>query len=175
MSETIRNRSRQHFWHIILSGFFVALLVLEMVALDLYAYRSFSSLNVFDIVLITLATWRLIRLFVYDKIMSFFRDIFYSVNEEGKLVMPVTGFRRAVLDLLLCPWCFGVWAAAMTVFFYFLTPYAFFPVFVLAISVIASTLQVITNAIGWTAEKKKREVENMPHIHTSDQYCEKCG
>jgi len=167
----ITDRVNQNFWHIILSGVFIALVVVEMALLQLYAYRSFATIELFDIALITLATWRLIRLFVYDKIMSFFRDLFYTVDDAGLLVKPNRGFRRAVIDLLLCPWCFGVWAASTVVFFYFLTPFAFYPIFILAISVIATTLQLITNAIGWTAEKKKREVEAMPQLHDTNRKC----
>ena len=176
MAFPITDRVNQNFWHVILSGFFVALVVCEMAILQVHAYRSFATIDLFDMTLITLATWRLIRLFVYDKIMSFFRDLFYNVDETGVLIKPKRGFRRAVIDLLTCPWCFGVWATTMVVFFYFLSPFAFYPIFILAISVIATTLQIIVNAIGWTAEKKKRETEQMEsvHVHKSGKVCETC-
>lgn len=123
----------------------------------------FAQLEVVDFVLITLASWRLTRLFVYDAITKFFREQFYDVVKAGKgveLEKPKFGPRRTLADLLSCPWCFSIWAAATVIFFYLLTPYAFFPVLILAISAVASFLQIVSNAVGHKAEQLKRENED---------------
>ncbi len=131
-----------------------------IVILDSEAYKAYDDLALVDFVLVTLASFRLIRLFVYDKIFAFFREQFYNVVEKGGevyLVKPEKGPRRTLADLLSCPWCFGVWATATVLFFYLLTPYAMFPVLLLALSGIASMLQIASNLIGWKAEGAKQD------------------
>ena len=82
-----------------------------------------------------------------------------KVGKGYTLEKPKTGPRRTLADLLSCPWCFGLWASASVTFFYLLSPYAFFFVLFLAIGAVASFLQVLTNMIGWQAEKNQRETE----------------
>ena len=59
-----------------------------------------------------------------------------------------------------CPWCFGIWATTLISFFYLLTPHAYVPVLILALSSLVSLLQIVANIIGWKAEQLKKEVEN---------------
>lgn len=119
-----------------------------------------DELALVDYVLITLASWRLTRLFVYDLITKFFREQFWDVKKMSKgyeLEKPKTGPRRTLADLMDCPWCFGVWATAMVMFFYLMTPYAIFPVVLLALSAVATFLQLLTNMVGHKAEQLKKE------------------
>jgi hypothetical protein len=44
-------------------------------------------------------------------------------------------------------------------FFYLLTPFAFFPVMFMALSAVASFLQILSNLIGWRAEQAKFDAE----------------
>ena len=125
-----------------------------------------TEIGLFDLFLIVFAAFRLVRLFVYDKIMQFFRDWFLDkeefVDERGAIhyhrYPPIKGPRRTINDLINCPWCFGMWAGAIIPFFYFLTPWAWFPILALAISGVASLFTLLANLIGWSAEYKKREV-----------------
>jgi len=152
----------QYFWNIIFLGFFGCLVLLGTIILEGEAIKSYDSLTLIDFTLITLATWRCIRLVVYDKIFAFFREQFYDPTEyKGKVVLvkPEGGPRRTLADLVTCPWCIGVWMAAMVSFFYLLTPYAFFPVLLLALSSVATFLQLLSNMIGWRAEQLKNETE----------------
>ncbi len=154
----------QYLWNIIFTLFFLCLVFMGAVILESESYKSYETLTVIDLVLMTLASFRFIRLMVYDKITAFFREQFYDVVEQkGKilLVKPVGGPRRTLADLLTCPWCFGVWATATVVFFYLLTPYAFFPILFLALSAVATFLQLLSNLVGWKAEQTKNEVEGM--------------
>jgi hypothetical protein len=83
-----------------------------------------TSISLFDLVLIILATFRLTRLFVYDKITRFLRDLFFHANEmyteEGVTYFSkkerMHGPLRTVYELLTCPWCFSVWAGTVVVF-----------------------------------------------------------
>jgi len=152
----------QYFWNIIFLFFFFGLVFFGTVVLEQGAIKSYETLTFTDYALITLASWRLIRLVVYDKIFAFFREQFFNpVEQEGviALVKPERGPRRTLADLVTCPWCIGIWMAAMVSFFYLLTPYAFFPVLFLALSAVATFLQLLSSMIGWRAEQLKKKVE----------------
>ena len=152
----------QYFWNVIFLLFFFALVFMGAVILESLAYKTFDTLTITDYILIILASMRVVRLVIYDKIFAFFREQFYDVVEQkGKvlLVKPVSGPRRTLADLLTCPWCFGVWATAMVIFFYMLTPYAMYPILILALSSVVTFLQILSNLIGWKAERAKLDVE----------------
>ena len=152
----------QYFWNIVFSALFLSFLVSGTIILETNATASLHNLTLSEFAILSLATFRITRLFVYDKITSFFREQFYNarVTKTGTILeKPVTGARRTLADLLSCPWCFGVWAGTMVVFFYELTPYAWYPILILAISGVGSTLQIFVNMIGWKAEQLKNEVE----------------
>lgn len=107
------------------------------------------EIPLFDVILISLATFRLVRLFTYDRVMLFFRE-YFSAHESS--------FVRVAGDLLNCPWCFGLWAGTFVVFFYFVMPMAWLVILILAISGVASFIQILINKIGWRAEQLKQEV-----------------
>ncbi len=154
----------QYFWNLVFSLVFLLFIFMGTVILEGEAYRTYDSLRPLDLVLITLASFRVIRLVVYDKITAFFREQFYdTIPGKGGFVFvePEKGPRRTIADLLSCPWCIGIWAAATVAFFYLLTPYALFPVLMLAIAAVASMLQLLSNLIGWKAEQLKQDVEGL--------------
>lgn len=152
----------QYFWNVVFALFFIALVVMGTIILDTETYKPLDALTLVDFVLITLASWRLVRLFVYDNMTKFVREQFYDATRTKGGVMlekPKVGPRRTLADLFSCPWCFGVWAAASVTFFYLLTPYAYFPVLFLAISAVASYLQLLANLTGHAAENLKNKNE----------------
>lgn len=152
----------QYFWNILFLGFFLCIVFLATVILESEAIRPYSTLTLVDYTLIVFASFRLIRLVVYDKITAFFREQFYNLVEykgQSVLVKPDSGFRRTLADLISCPWCVGPWAVLFVSFFYLLTPYAVYPVFLLALSSVATFLQILVNMLGWKAEQLKRDVE----------------
>ena len=154
--------SDQYFWNFVFSVFFLILIVMGAIILQSESRIPLADLSLVDYTLITLASWRLVRLFVYDAITKFFREQFLDVVKVGRgyrLEKPKTGPRRTIADLMSCPWCFGVWAAALVTFFYLITPYAVFPIILLAISVVATFLQLLSNLVGHKAEQSKNELE----------------
>jgi hypothetical protein len=154
--------TEQYFWQAVFSGFFLLLVFMGIVILDTESRIPLADLTLIDLTLVTLATWRLTRLFVYDTITKFIREQFADVVKEIDgyvLIKPKRGPRRTLYELFNCPWCFGVWAAATVLFFYLLTPLAVYPVLFLAIAGVASFLQLLANLVGWHAEKAKRDVE----------------
>ncbi len=151
----------QYFWNLVFSIFFLGFLFMGTIILESEAYRPYESLTLFDYTIMVLATFRLARLFVYDKITAFFREQFFDEVETHhgvELEKPRFGPRRTLADLLSCPWCFGIWAAASVSFFYLLTPIMFYPILILALSAVGTLLQVIANMIGWKAEQIKGDV-----------------
>ena len=135
---------------------------MAVIILQSEARVAYSELNLVDFVLITLASFRITRLFVYDSMTKFLREQFYDVKvvrTKITLVKPGGGPRRTLADLMTCPWCFGIWATSTIVFFYLLTPLAYVPVLILALSSVVSMLQITANMIGWKSEQLKKEVE----------------
>jgi hypothetical protein len=152
----------QYFWNFVFAVFFLGFLFMGTIILESEAYRSYESLTMIDYIIMVLAAFRFTRLMVYDKITAFFREQFYDVSEgrERLLQKPPYGPRLTLADLMSCPWCFGMWAAGTVSFFYLLTPYAFYIILVLALSGVATLLQLLSNMIGWKAEELKSEVES---------------
>ena len=150
----------QYFWNFVFMVFFVILVIMGAIILDTESRISYSELSITDYTLIILATWRLTRLFVYDAVMKWFREQFWEVKRIGRneylLEKPESGPRRTLADLTSCPWCLGAWAGATVTFFYLLTPYALFPVIILAVSGVATFLQLLSNLVGHKAEQLKR-------------------
>lgn len=152
----------QYFWNFVFTVFFVILIIMGAIILETESRIALIDLEVVDYVLITLASWRLTRLFVYDAVTKWFREQFWDAKKVGRgyrLEKPKTGPRRTLADLLDCPWCFGVWATATVTFFYLITPYAVFPTVILALAGVATFLQLLANMVGHRAEQLKRENE----------------
>jgi hypothetical protein len=153
----------QYFWNFVFSVFFLILVIMGAIILQTESRIPLSDLELVDYVLITLAAWRLTRLFVYDAITKFIREQFWDVKKVGrgyKLEKPKVGPKRTMADLFSCPWCLGVWATALVTFFYLITPYAVYPVLFLGLSAVATFLQLLTNLIGHKAELLKQENDN---------------
>ena len=150
--------NNQYVWNFVFTVFFLILVVMGAIILDTEARMSLTDLTLTDYVLITLASWRLLRLFIYDAITKFFREQFWDAAGIGEITIlekPKSGPRRTLADLLSCPWCFGVWATATVTFFYLLSDWAIFPIIILALSAVATFLQLLANLIGNAAERMK--------------------
>jgi hypothetical protein len=152
----------QYLWNIVFTLFFVVMIIMGAIILDSEAHLQVVDLNTLDLLLITLATWRVTRLVVYDAVMKWFREQFWDARRTKSGVVlekPARGPRRTLADLLGCPWCFGVWAAALVTFFYLLTPWAYFPTLLLAVAAVATYLQLLANLTGHAAERLKNQNE----------------
>ena len=155
----------QYFWNFVFLMFFLSLVIMGVIILETESRFLETPLQPLDYILMTLATWRLIRLFVYDTITRFFREQFWDLKKVGRgfeLVKPATGPRRTLADLVGCTSCIGVWMGSTVVFFYLLTPYAFVPVVILAISAVAQFLQNLGTLVGHTSEyldKKSKSLD----------------
>ena len=101
--------------------------------------------------LLSLATFRLVRLFSYDSITAFIRDSVKDDRESSR-----NGRLRALMN---CPWCVGMWAALFVFALYYMVPLSWFALLVLALAGAASFIQVLANLVGWHAEGEKHAVK----------------
>ena len=101
-------------------------------------------------VILGLATFRLTRLLLFDKITEFIRAPFfnevYELDEEGNelvyIVPKEKGFKRWMGELLSCHWCTGIWASIFLVFLYWWFPSAGEPVIIiLAAAAVGSLIE----------------------------------
>jgi hypothetical protein len=143
---------RFHFWNTVLSLFF---LILVLVSIDILSAqgRIYYQIPVRDLVLMALAIFRLIRLFTYDRITLFIREWFVDAKPDT--------FRHTLGVLINCPWCIGLWFSWMIVTLYFSTIYSWPIILVLSLAALGSLLQVLSNWIGWSAEYKKAQAQDL--------------
>ena len=132
------SQQKQSFWH----SFSLVLFPL-LVFFSLLILVGFSSLpeeiSFLDFAVLSLATFRLIRLFVYDAVTSHIREYLDKFP---------AGPQRELGDLLSCPWCTGIWMAFFVAFAYFLTIWAWYPIFILALAGAATFIQITIIRIG---------------------------
>jgi hypothetical protein len=142
--------SKQNAWNF--ASLFVYFLLLVLVGYLLEREKiDITSLTFRDLAFITLATYRLTRIVVFEKIFKFCRD-FVKARQDYKVF-------NTIRYIITCPWCAGVWMALVTVVFYLLVPYGKFLVYILAISGVASFLIMLVNAVGLIVEEKQSKVK----------------
>jgi hypothetical protein len=131
--------------------------------------RPLTDLSIFEFFILVLAVFRLTRLFVYDGIMQYVRDLCLikeqvtdPLTNKEKIIChkPTVGLRKVLSDLLACPWCVGVWLSAIVIIVYTVFPLTHLIIFVLAVAGLATFVQITINAIGWNAEKEKLLVKD---------------
>ena len=87
---------------------------------------------IFDFVIISIATFRTIRLISYDKMTRFIRV--WSDANKGTV-------KRTIHELMICPWCSGLWSALIVVFLYYLSTVTWIFVFILAAAGVGVIIQ----------------------------------
>ncbi len=153
-----------------LATFFLIALIIIISILHRRGIDVTKRIPFYDFFILSLAVFRLTRLFVYDGIMQFVRDMFLvktiSTDEKtGEKVVErskaIRGLRRVFCELLGCPWCIGMWMSFWVIILYFFIPESWLLFLILAIAGFSSFIQITINAIGWTAEKEKIEVKKI--------------
>jgi hypothetical protein len=96
------------------------------------------EITITQLIILALATFRMTRLFVYDKITEPLRRPFFDeIEEEGEIYLQPKGF---IGTLLSCHWCTGFWCSIITVILFF-NPYLEFFAVILAVAGLASLIQ----------------------------------
>ncbi len=133
-----------------------------------YTPKSIAEVSLYEFIILSLAAFCLTRLFVYDSVAQYVRDLFLIVREEknketGVIYVyrkkPEKGLRRLCADLLSCPWCTGMWMSLFSGLICFLLPWTWFIWLVLALAGLSSFIQISANGVGWRAEYKKLKVK----------------
>ncbi len=141
-------RKKQEFWNFTAGLAFIVLFLLSVYLIDrVVGIESIFSLGLFDFLLISLATFRLVHLLTYDKIFNWVRDFFYEEGENGDKV-PERIVGRVVYEMLECLWCTGVWSALFAVTIYLLSVWGQFFVILLAAAGVGSLLQVVSKVLA---------------------------
>lgn len=105
-----------------------------------------SKTSIKDLIFIILASYRLTRIVVFEKIFKFFRD-FVKAQEKYTLL-------TTLKFIITCPWCMGVWMSLIVVLLFFIVPYGKFIVYVLAIAGVASFIIMLANLLVLTVDEK---------------------
>ena len=103
-----------------------------------------ANINIFVFLLIGLASFRLTRLIVYDKITEFLRSPFLQeqteIDENGEeviyLIPKEKKFFRFFGELISCHWCTGIWVSTFLVSLYLIYP-TIGEIFILVFSIAA--------------------------------------
>ncbi|MGG0740837.1 DUF1360 domain-containing protein [Niallia taxi] len=109
-----------------------------------------------ELLLLVLATFRLTRLLVFDRITEFLRrivlDEIIEKGEEGTdeiYYVPKSGKVRGFFgELISCYWCTGIWCAAFLALLYYFLPAICSPlVLILAIAGAASIIEAVVQRV----------------------------
>jgi len=152
MSESEKPTGQQKFWNFMATIIYVVLIVLLGYALKQKDVK-IEQIRIWEVFLLALASYRLTRILVFDKIFKFFRDFFRSKSQLQVFYV--------VKEILGCPWCAGVWVALFNVAIYFLVPYGNLFIYLLAIAGIASFFVIFVNYFGLSVEEKQHAVKSL--------------
>jgi Protein of unknown function (DUF1360) len=99
------NAEKEHrFWNALALLFFVSVCAISFTLILSRGDLEVERLGFFDLVLLGLATFRLIHLITYDRILDFARVA--VMDSDGKrLKAAERGWRRVVCELMQCLWC----------------------------------------------------------------------
>lgn len=108
------------------------------------------SIRFRDAAVIVLASYRMTRILVFEKIFKYLRSLLKK-REDYYLIGTLS-------SIITCPWCMGVWTTLIIVIFYYLVPYGDLLTYVLALAGVASIVILIANLMHmWT--------ENVQRVH----------
>ena len=102
--------------YLLLSLIFQALVAAAVVGLRRAGRRPPERIGGYDLLLVGAATHKLARLVTKDKVTSFIRAPFTEYEEPGGPAEVEekprgSGLRYAIGELLVCPYCLGLWVA----------------------------------------------------------------
>ena len=140
----------QALWNTVFSLVFLAAFAFLFFGLTdgLDRFEWLYLMDTMDVAIISLATFRLIRLTTYDKMFAFVRHWFLIRQEDGSYTKPTSGPRRTVAELMECLWCTGLWSALFASVLYFAADIGRFLVIILAVAAVGSFLQLFSQMVG---------------------------
>lgn len=115
------------------------------------------NFSIMELLMLALASFRLTRLIVNDKITEFIRapffDEFEEKNAEGETETYITpkkgGIRGFFGELLSCYWCTGIWSSIFLFGLYVLYPLVATPIIlVMAVAGLAAIIETIVQRLS---------------------------
>ncbi len=83
-----------------------------------------ESISIVEWLVLALAVFRLVRLFLFDEITRPVRSYFLHETDE-EVYINGSGWRYVIGYLLTCHWCAGIWCGSMVALIYLLVPWTF--------------------------------------------------
>lgn len=114
-----------------------------------------EELSFKEALFIILASYRMTRILVFERIFKYFRDVLKRRED-----LYVIGTIHAMIT---CPWCAGVWVTLIIIVLYFLVPFGVLLIYVLALAGLASMLILVSNLLHMYTERRQR-------IHQKEKY-----
>lgn len=118
--------------------------------------KGLKNMNItwLELIIISLASFRLTRLIVFDKITEFIRTPFFEeeieVNDKGEeevYYVPKKGLIKGFIgELISCYWCTGIWSSVILCLFHLFWPTIAAPI--LIILAVAGIAAIIETFIG---------------------------
>ena len=110
-----------------------------------------TNMTFLNLLILSLASFRLTRLLVFDKIFEFMREPFFDEileeNDDGELetyYLPKDrGVKKFIGEMLSCYWCTGIWTSALIVLLFNFYPAFAAPILLfLAVAGLASMIEL---------------------------------
>ena len=171
----------QHAWNVIaIAGFLTAISALVVFwGETLYAPVVYILNSPFTFLILVLATYRLTRLIVADRVTQWMRDLCVRVTvlkdpvsgEERVIRTQLRkGPRRLFSDLFSCAWCSGVWAAFLVLALYVWsgttgTLAGWVVILILALAGAGSIFQASVGALIVGGKETMKSTPETPHKH----------
>jgi hypothetical protein len=148
--KTRNTENTEKIWNLLSMVVFILLLIAAGI---LFKERGIeiTEISLLDLFLICVASYRLMRLIVYDRLFKLFRDMIRSFSG--------TGLGDSLVSIVTCPWCVGVWIALLNVVIFYIVPFGGLFIYVMSIAGIATFFQIGVNIVGMAAEEKQMDVK----------------
>lgn len=145
--DKILNERKHQAWN-----FWSAFVFFGLVVLVGYLFQKkgidIEEITLKEAVVIILASYRMTRILVFEKIFKYFRD---ALKRREDLYLIGT-----LSSIITCPWCAGVWVTLTIMVFYYLVPFGTLLVYVLALAGITSIVILYSNMLHMRTERKQR-------------------
>ncbi|MBN2481546.1 MAG: DUF1360 domain-containing protein [Bacteroidales bacterium] len=139
-------KSKQNAWNFASLFVYFILLIITGFLLEKKG-TDITKTSIKDLIMIVLASYRLTRIVVFEKIFKFFRDFIRTKEKYAVL--------NTIKFIITCPWCMGVWMSMIVVLLFFMVPFGKIIVYIMAISGVASFIIMLANFMVLTNEEKQ--------------------
>jgi hypothetical protein len=137
---------KQNLWNFLSVFFYFGLVVLVGYIMQENGYN-IRNISTRDLIVLMLASYRLTRIVVFEKIFKYARDF---IRDNGRFY-----FFSTLQFIVTCPWCAGVWMVLIMIVFFYLIPYGDLLAYALAIAGAASFFVQAVNLMGLHLEEKQ--------------------